>query len=123
MAVSIDKLSDEISKILADYSEDIKQEVNAQNKITANTVCKSLKNNNSIPQRNGDYKKSFYVKTVKSGTDVSYILANKLYRLTHLLENGHRTRNGGKSKAFVHWKTAEQQVIALTDQAMKNIGG
>ena len=54
------------------------------------------------PKRTGAYKKGWTVTIEKKdGRCVAHI-HNKQYRLTHLLENGHRKRNGGFVAARSH---------------------
>jgi len=43
-------------------------------------------------------------------------VANKVYRVGHLLENGHLTRNGGRTKAYPHWKHAQDIANTLPDK-------
>ena len=38
------------------------------------------------------------------------------YRLTHLLEKGHALRNGDRSRAFPHWKPAEEAAIEYFEE-------
>ena len=62
----------------------------------------------------GAYSKSIRVRSLKDKRLVrSKIIYSKSpeYRLTHLLEYGHATANGGRTRAFTHWKPAEQKAI------------
>lgn len=47
------------------------------------------------------------------------------YRLTHLLEFGHLTRNGGRTRAFPHWadaqKAAEESVASELKKAIERL--
>ena len=66
-----------------------------------------------------DVKRESSNKTGKS----SYIVHNsKHYQLTHLLENGHLLRNGGRAKAFVHIApVAEEAEKELLETIQKHI--
>ena len=62
----------------------------------------------------GKYRKSISVRDMKDKRLVSKkIIYSRApsYRLTHLLEYGHATANGGRTRAFTHWRPAEQKAI------------
>lgn len=64
------------------------------------------------PKDKGAYARSWTVKRVKFGKTTSFVVHNKKhYQLTHLLENGHAKRNGGRVAARPHIKDAEQNGI------------
>ena len=46
---------------------------------------------------------------------------NKNYRLTHLLENGHRTRNGTMTRAFKHIEPVEEYVVKQFSKEVEEI--
>lgn len=88
---------DTVKKITKDVSKD---------------TAKNLKSN--APKRTGKYAASWkskkeYETSVKAG----YVVYSKEhYRLTHLLENGHAKRNGGRVAAKPHIASEEEKAIA-----------
>ena len=103
-----EQLADEIMKGLEEYAslanEDMKREVKA----AGQTAKKEVQAN--APKRTGRYKKSWTTKTVKENSnsiEVS-VYSKDRYMLTHLLENGHAKRGGGRVAARPHIAPAEQ---------------
>lgn len=125
MAISIDKMADEIVKALDEY-KDVCQDAlkNAVDQASKETVDQ-LKS--TSPRRTGKYAKSW---TSKKDTNYNgsgqygKIVYNKdHYRLTHLLENGHRIVRKGKTyghvKAYPHIASAEQNAENIVMERLK----
>lgn len=81
-------------------------------------------------ERTGKYTKGWEVTRRSSrigritGSE-SYSVHNKSrYQLTHLLQNGHASRNGGRVKAYPHIDTAEGKASDTAIQYIEdNLGG
>lgn len=111
-----DSLAKEIAKALSEYSEELENEVDEIGKEVADEAVDELKQ--TSPKRYGKYAKSWKAKRNKKG---SYVIYNgpTTYRLTHLLENSHLLRNGGRSKAQPHIKPVEEKVIENFEKRIK----
>jgi hypothetical protein len=81
-------LARDISQVLRNYGSSLNLAVDRAAKVVGDNVKKELKATSPKGYR-GKYRAGWYVKTLKSG---SVVVANKEYRLTHLLEHGHVTR-------------------------------
>ncbi len=132
VSVSYDKLSDEIQKELAEYSQDITRGLNEAFKDLADEGVKTLETTKPYHDRTGRYAKGFAVTQRKNGTSIagaeSYTIHNKKhYQITHLLEHGHLTRKGTRTAAFKHWETAldniDKQAEKAIEKVVKNAGG
>lgn len=81
------------------------------------------------PTARGTYRSGFDYRVNKSGKYecIGYVGNRKKPGLVHLLEKGHATMNGGRTRAFVHMKTGadkgEEVLIAecgnLADRALR----
>lgn len=117
--IKIDQLADTVAKELKDYEEDAQDIVKRAVKKAGDDAKKELKEKS--PKLTGKYAKSWAVKTVKESTselDV-VVYSRKLYGLTHLLENGHAKRGGGRVQAKVHIKPVETDVTEKLENDIK----
>lgn len=91
------------------YVEDIGEDVEE----TSNEIGKEARDElkQTSPKKTGRYTKGWSVK--KSRKNKSYYtvkIHNETdYQLTHLLEFGHATRNGGRTKAYSHIRPVEEK--------------
>lgn len=101
-------LGSEIMRELQAYSEALVTEADNAAKRSAKRLKKKLEN--TSPEDTGEYAHDWAVKEIKSKTNgpSTYVVHNKEnYRLTHLLEYGHATKDGtGRVKAQPHIEPA-----------------
>lgn len=109
-----EKLTDEIQKILDEYGDEARAALNEAISETAKEAQTQLRQKNQGRKLWKKYPKGWSVQIKAGRLDVEGIVYNKdHYRLTHLLEFGHATRNGGRTKAFPHIE--EVNVFAQKD--------
>ena len=105
MAVEIN-----LSKILSEYSQEVTEAVKKAQDEVADEAIDELKQTSpkSKGKNKGGYAKGWAKK--RDGNKLSVYNKYKP-QLTHLLENGHSTRDGGRTTSFPHIKPAEQNAI------------
>lgn len=111
---SIDELSSEITKALKQFTTEVEDDVEAIQDEVVKSGVSELRS--SSPKRKGKYARSWNSKrTSTSGSSLgksSVVIYNSKYgQLTHLLENGHVKRGGGRVAPIVHIKPVEDKVI------------
>lgn len=107
----INNLSEEISKMLNEYSEEVTEVTKKNVDIVAKECNEVIKKHITFKQHTGKYVKSFRVKTSyedKFNKRKTWYVANGQHRLTHLLEHGHDLQQGGRTKAYPHIKYGEE---------------
>ena len=126
MVVNIkpDQFDEAIRNQLETYNADISREINKNLKEVADKTAETLKKGGSYRERTGKYTPDWSV-TARPGRSAmageEYSVHNrKHYQLTHLLEKGHVTRNGGRTRAFVHIATAEHEAQDLAVKAVED---
>ena len=112
--INIDKLNEEVQKQLGAYSDDITNQIKKAVDEVANDCLQEIKNHITFNTITGDYEKSMKVKTTSesrtSKVKTWYVEAPH-YRLTHLLERGHKKRNGKEdTRKFPHIIYGEQLI-------------
>lgn len=125
MAIKPDEMASEIVKILTEYAGAVNVDVEKISERIGKQTAKKVKENARSAGfgGTGDYVKSItstrnkYTKPTYHGR-VVYAKAPH-YRLTHLLEYGHATVNGGRTRAFPHWEEAEIQGVEQFEKELK----
>ena len=111
MNVTPDKLVSAIDDVLDVYATDLREAINDETEAAAQKLKKDISADS--PKRTGTQKKSWRVTTEKiGGIDVRAIVHSTDYRKVHLLENGHLTRSGTRTKAFRYVSTNEEKILA-----------
>lgn len=110
-----EELQKAIMEYLEDYVEDIEEDVED----TTNTIIKEAKQElvqtspRSGVARDTKYYKGWAIKNggrTRRGRYYSKVIWNKTnYQLTHILENGHATRNGGRTTPQPHIRPVEEK--------------
>ena len=112
-SISGEMLSKEIMKALEGYADDISDIVEKDANEIGKEAVKTIKQE-SPKGATGEYANSYIVK-----------LYNKdHYQLTHLLEFGHATADGGHTEAQPHIRPVEQEYSKkFEDKLKQDIGG
>lgn len=125
--ISINNISSEITKDLRLYSEDVINGVKLSAKKASTELVKLTKQDS--PVRSGRFKKSIASKKLlETNRSISYLwyVKSPEYRLTHLIKNGHQTKNGGRTKAndFItkNYNSVETQYEKDVENVIKNGG-
>lgn len=111
--IDVDGLANEIMQELYNFQHTTAEAVEKAVKETAKETAKELNAASPVGQT-GDYAKSWSYKrdpSMKEKYRYNMVVYSKApeYRISHLLENGHAKRNGGRVNAIVHIKPIEEQ--------------
>lgn len=116
-------VSAQLDKILEQYGRKADEAVEKSAKRAGRDTAKDLKN--TSPKKTGAYASSWSTKVTRSsGRLIGVTVYNKEhYQLTHLLENGHVTKNKkgeyGRTKPIKHIEPAEQEGIQDFEQLVR----
>lgn len=123
-SIKPEELQKSIMKYLEDYVEDIEEGVEEITDNLSKEAVKEIKQGS--PRRQGTrkdpYWKGWTRKKERKGWKYTTKIHNKTnYQLTHLLENGHATRNGGRTKPQPHIRPVEEKYNKLYEQEIKKV--
>lgn len=112
-AIEASDLQKQVMKYLTEYREDIEDDVvEAVDKISkeARDELKRTSPRGKGTRKNPYYKGWAVKLQKKNNLQYHKVVWNKTnYQLTHLLEFGHATRNGGRTRAIPHIRPVEQK--------------
>ena len=124
---SLGGLSNALSGIIEEYSDEVIRDMPETTKEAGKTCVKALKSGAKAAGIGGTkYVNSFRSKETRSDSRVTTITVySSKYQLAHLLEHGHviRNRPGGKilgmARAFPHWAEAEEKASEELETKIK----
>ena len=109
--IPVDKLTEEVMNGLEEYAEltadVLKKEIQEAGKVAKQQISQTA------PRKTGRYAKSWAMKKISetsNSLEVTVHSRNR-YMLTHLLENGHAKRSGGRVAAIPHIAPAEEAAV------------
>lgn len=103
-------VSQQMKDIFTDYTDEVKELVTEVLEEVGHEAASELKGAGSFKGKK--YRSSWDTKVESSRTFDSVIVHNKKhYRLSHLLEFGHATRNGGRTRAFPHIAPVNEKAV------------
>ena len=117
--ISIENLASEVMKELNEYEKSTEEGMKKAVRSAGKLVREKIKG--GAPKKTGAYAKSWSVKTMKENSHVLEVAVHSKnrYQLAHLLEHGHVLRGGGRSRAIVHIKPAEEHGIKKLEEDIK----
>lgn len=113
-------LADEITNALAEYTDDVEKSLQRTIRTVGKEAVEKLKV--TSPSRTGKYAKSWKLSFSDKSGNAKLRIYNTVYRLTHLLENGHVTGTGGFAKGTPHigpvndW--AQEEVVKRMEEVL-----
>jgi len=131
MKCTINNFSDALASELAKYNKQVTDSVKEIITEEANQLAENI--SNDAPKRSGKIKNRVLNRYSKNWTakkqfennlNISYTVYNKTDpQLTHLLENGFATRDGGRVEGQAHIAPNEEKMIeSLQDKIEKAVG-
>lgn len=116
MEINVSQLARAFAKELTLYEQAVSKGMEKARDKVARESVKELKA--TSPKRYGGYASSWG--STKQGT-ARVVRNKKHYQLTHLLENGHAKRGGGRVGARVHIRPVEQNAIKNLEKEVKDV--
>ena len=120
--VPIDRLSEEVEKILNEYGEHVQENLGDIVKQMSKKGAQTLRGQSkSTFSGTGDYAKGWTSRAETGRFSAQGTIYNKdVPGLPHLLEHGHANRGGGRTPGRVHIKTVEDELVKEFEQKVKS---
>ena len=119
--VTPDKFSAEISKVLAKYGGDVKENLDEVTKRMAKKGAKEIAaKSRSVIGGSGRYANGWTTKFEKSRYSAQGVIYNgTVPGLPHLLEKGHAKRGGGRAPGRAHIAPVEEELVRTFENEVK----
>lgn len=117
-SVKIENLNKVIMDELTLYTSEIKEKTDKRTAECMEKLVKKTKDTAPVGHRKKHYKSYITSKKLSNGRYMWYVKAPE-YRLSHLLENGHALRNGGRTKGTHFISKANEQIQKELEEGIR----
>ena len=122
--ISIDQLSETINRELTLYSENIIDGIKKQAKDSMSQLVKDTKATAPVGNRKKHYRDSITSKKTaedKNSVEYTWYVNGSDYRLSHLLEDGHALRDGGRVEGTHFIQKATDPIVEAYIKAVEEV--
>lgn len=122
--ISIDQLADAITQELTMYSDHVSEGIRKQTKKSMRQLVKETKGTAPVGHRHKHYKDSISSKITRNSPlfyEETWYVKGSDYRLSHLLNNGHALRNGGRYAGTQFITKASVSVLKDYEKAIEEV--
>lgn len=122
--ISIDALADTVNKELKLYSDNVMQGIRKETDKSMRQLVQETKATAPVGHRKKHYKNSITSKVTKNSAleyEKQWYVRGSDYRLSHLLNNGHALRDGGRYPGTQFITKAEISIVKDYEEAIKEI--
>lgn len=119
--VNPDSLTEQITESLAEYTDEIAKKIDDSVTECGNELLTNIKRDS--PKETGDYKRGWRLKVTSANTGNKSVMVYNATKgfLTHLLENGHAKRGGGRVEAKPHIRKNEVEIVSKFEKSVEEI--
>lgn len=122
--ISMDQLSDAVTRELTLYGQNVIDGLKNEAKSSMKELVKSTKATAPVGKRSKHYRDSISSKkTSENNRSIEYTwyVKGSDYRLSHLLEDGHATRDGGRVEGTHFIKKASEPILEAYVKAVEEV--
>lgn len=121
--VSIDQLGNAIAQELTTYHKNVVEKLNVESEKAVKELVQKTKAAAPVGAR-GSFKRNISSKLLEErdrGNKYVWYVKAPDHRLTHLLANGHATKDGGRTRADPFLANAVSEVLPKYEKAVKEV--
>lgn len=124
MGINIERLAEAIDRELTIYSKDITDAVKKESRRSVKKIVDKTKETAPVGRRDRHYRDSIASRkleeTDRSATYQWYVKGSD-YRLSHLLENGHANRDGGRTPGSHFISKASEPILKEYEEKIEEV--
>ena len=124
MAISIEELSSAIDRELTIYASEITEGIKRETKESAKKLVKKTKETAPVGNRSKHYRDNIASRKLEEndrGVTYQWYVKGSDYRLSHLLENGHANRDGGRTEGTHFISKASDPILAEYERKIEEV--